>query len=597
MKKNISRYTQIDNTILLEYIINNDYQNYDTDTHDIDMFRLSDNKSQVLFTTPTSNNDSGLLYIDNDDKNTNNGFKHLIVPMDNLGTEWFLYNDNKEYINDYLELRNYQNKISKKTDIYNSNLNIAYDTIRLHILSGYTFNDVFGIFFKITTLNDNGENINLSNWLYKNNDREYVYETPIILNNKIYDKYIEFKIPSIQFLRGVKYEETSQDDIMRLKRDLSLKEYNLTNIGITYSTISKDNIEYVYKEELNQKKEKGIKFSLDGELHLQIPYNSQADNFNLFLEEASDGDYFNFYTTWCDYPLNSNIVSLFNTKIKLYETKKINELYDSIYDEEDNNSNWVVIHELTTSFLNESGAKIIMDEKYTITQEFNNDITEKNVFKYKPIITDNVNANLIKNIIINYTAKLINRVDGTQIVRHGSLSTNNIKRYSTTLSRLNTKNFNNYSVYNKIINENISLSNTNTFIKDKYIKVFYNVTNVNLTDIKNATISNGVVTFLNNTSTYKFIFKNRKEDGTEEYFDLSDLNTYLLVYKENSGVENRINCTYSSNMNLLNGELEFNLTKTHIDKMKNSKYDYFDIVVVNADGSNSTIYESKYTFK
>lgn len=597
MKRNISRYTQLDNTILLEYIINNDYQNYDSDTNDVDMFQLSDNEAQLLFTKPISNIDSGLSYIDGNYKNTNNGFNHLIVPMDNLGTEWFMYKDNKEFVNDYLELRNYGNTINKKTDVYNSNVNIAYDTIRLHILSGYTFSDVFGIFFKISTLNDNGENINLANWLYRNNDREYVYETPIIINNKVFDKFIEFKIPSIQFLRGVKYDETSNDDIMRLKRDLSLKEYNLTNIGITYSTISKDNVEIIYREDLNQKKEKGVKFTLDGNLYLQIPYNSQADNFNLFLEEATDGDYFNFYTTWCDYPLNSNIVSLFNTKIKLYETKKVNELYDSIYQEDEEGSSWIVVHELTTSFYNESGVKILMDEKYTITQEFKEEDIERNVFKYRPILSDNINANLIKNIFINYTAKLINRVDGTQIVRHGSLSTDNVKRYATTLSRINTKNFNQYSVYNKIINENVSLKNTNSMIKNKYVKVFYNINNINLTDIENATtLTDNTFYFKKNTSTYKFVFKIRKDDGSEDYFDLNDLNSYIFVYKDDNGIENRINCTYSSNMNLSLGELEFNLTKKHIDKMMNSRYDYFDIMVVNADGSNSTLYEGTYLF-
>lgn len=598
MKKNISRFTLLDNTILLEYIINNEYQNYDSDSYDVDMYQLYYNESQVLFTKPISDIDTGLLYIDNEDKNTNNGYKHLAVPLDKTGTEWFVYKNDKKYVDEYLIFNNYNNSISKKTNLYNSSFNVAYDTIRLHILSGYTFEDVYGIMLKVSTLNDNAEIINLANWIYRNNDREYIYEKPIINNNKIFDKYIEFKIPSIQFLRGIEYNESSEDDIMRLKKDLSIKENNLANINISYSTINKKFVEVVYDEnELNKKVEKGVKFIIDGNLYLQIPYNSQADNFNLFLEEASDGDYFNFYTTWNDYPLNNNIVSLFNTKIKLYETKKVNELYNSIYEEPEKESNWVVVHELTTSFYNESGNKVLMDEKYSITQEFLNSEIEKNVFKYKPIISDNVNANLIKNILINYTAKLINRLDGTQIIRHGSLSTNNIKRYVTTLSRLNTKSFNNYSVYNKVINQKTTLNNNNSLIKNKYVKVFYNVNDINLSNLENGILNNNSIIFKKNTSTYKFTFKTKKENGSETYFDLSDLNTYIFVYKDNNGVENRINCTYSSNMNLLLGELEFNLTKTHIDKMINSKYNYFDIMVVNADGSNYTLFESNYEFQ
>ena len=598
MKKNISRYTQLDNTILMEYIINNEYQNYDSDSTDVDMLNLSQNEAQLLFIKPTSNINTGLLYFDNNGEDTKNSYKHLALPLDKSGSEWIFCED-KEYINNYLEIANYNSSISRRSDIYNkSNYNIAYDTIRLHIISGYSFNDIYGILIQVSTLNDDGNIINLANWLYKDSDREYVYEKPIIINNKVFDKYIEFKIPSIQFIRGIEYDESIDDDIMRLKKELNLKENNISNISICYSFIEKDVIEKEYDEDINNKKEIGFKFTLSQNLYLQIPYNSQSDNFNLFLEEATDGDYFNYYTTWCDYPLNSSIVSMFNTKIKLYESKNVNELYDSIYDEREEKSNWIVIHELTTSFYgypneNNKVSKVLPDENYSITQEFENFEYEKNVFKYKPIISDNINANLISNIFINYTAKLINRIDGTQIVRHGSLTTNNIRRYVTTLDRLNTKNFNNYSVYNKIIKEETKLNNKNSLIKNRYVKVFYNVNDIVL-DSLNGEMNSGTIKFLKSTSTYKFVFKLKDENGKRKNIDLSDLNTYALVYRDITGKENQIYCTFSSNMNLMNGELEFNLTKNHIEKMMNSDSNYFDIVIYNADGSMSTLFESYY---
>ena len=134
-------------------------------------------------------------------------------------------------------------------------------------------------------------------------------------------------------------------------------------------------------------------------------------------------------------------------------------------------------------------------------------------------------------------------------------------------------------------------------IKNKYVKVFYNINNINLTDVQNGSTFDDLILFNNFPSTYKFVFKIRKDDGSVDYFDLSDLSSYLFVYKDDNGVENRIDCTYSKNMNLSLGELEFNLTKKHIDKMMNSQYEYFDIVVVNADGSNSLLYEGNYSFK
>ena len=61
---------------------------------------------------------------------------------------------------------------------------------------------------------------------------------------------------------------------------------------------------------------------------------------------------------------------------------------------------------------------------------------------------------------------------------------------------------------------------------------------------------------------------------------------------------NEINCTYSDNMNLMLGQLEFNISSTNAQKMYNN-LDENKILAIkckNIDGNNSIIKEIKYKF-
>ena len=65
-KNNISKFNQIDNTILLEYIINNFLNdNEEVNSFDRDQFTLNDNQVNVInWDIKISNNDTGLMYVD-----------------------------------------------------------------------------------------------------------------------------------------------------------------------------------------------------------------------------------------------------------------------------------------------------------------------------------------------------------------------------------------------------------------------------------------------------------------------------------------------------------------------------------------------------
>jgi len=73
---------------------------------------------------------------------------------------------------------------------------------------------------------------------------------------------------------------------------------------------------------------------------------------------------------------------------------------------------------------------------------------------------------------------------------------------------------------------------------------------------------------------------------------------YKLYAKDNNGNDIIIDPTYSANMNLMLGELEFNISSNNINKLYNvAPADrYISIVAYNNDNSVSSLYDMRYTF-
>lgn len=578
MANNVSRFLQLDSTILLEYIINdNDIL---SDNINSNIYEISD-FNPTIYEIKTDYNKSEKLYIQLDDKHdTNNSLNHTVVPIDNVNGRWFIPNDTK-YITKYC------NDLSDT--IKTPSLNVPFDTIKLHIINGYSFKDIYGILIQVKVKNNNNEYSRFANWLYRRSDINYVYERAIILESKIYDKYLELKIPSYKFLSSV---QNLSDNNLSLLGETGLdiaNSKNINNIEITYSIISNDTIEYVYNDDFN-KSHIGYSFLLDNQIKVEIPYNSEADRFNSYIAESNSGNYIDFCGTWDNKPITKNTVDAFNTRIKLYTANNYNtdEYYNDMGAESQNK--WVINHEIITYFYKDN-KWILMPQYYNIQQTFtDNEVNRQNVFNFKPIINNNLDANNIDYITIEYTARLINRYDGTQIVRKSALTTYNIYRYVENIVKLNTKTISNYKVYNKILNNNTELK-TNGVTNTKYIKIYYNASDIVL---DNNGVTNIIENYTQNISkyggTYLFTFKNKDNSA----IDFTDMTSYVLKFTEDSGATTEINATYSNNMNMVLGQLEFYISPTNAEKMKKITDKKMAILSKNIDGSSSVIAEIKY---
>jgi hypothetical protein len=157
-----------------------------------------------------------------------------------------------------------------------------------------------------------------------------------------------------------------------------------------------------------------------------------------------------------------------------------------------------------------------------------------------------------------------------------------------------------YKIYNKIIeHKHESVYGNNGPQKTKYIKVFYDSTDVVIDDNGTPTAGsyNYTLTVSQAPKTYKFVFKNMAPNGTYGYMDLSN-GYYKLLFKDAENNDNVIDPTYSENMNVYVGELEYNFSAAMVNKMLavdegNRK---MSIVTYNEDGSVSSMFDFMYTF-
>jgi hypothetical protein len=292
--------------------------------------------------------------------------------------------------------------------------------------------------------------------------------------------------------------------------------------------------------------------------------------------------------------------------IKRESTYLVDEDYTPEYDMR----KWVVLHEIECLFVNTEN-KIVKEETYSLSQLFTTPENEITKFYYRPIFFDEHEQNNLElndlTIVLHYNMRLMNIEDSVQFVKKGSLTLSNsdetgdnINRFWGKGAKLPFADTLSYKVYNKIVETKQAITGASNVVgpQAKYVKVFYNVSNITLS-VAQGDMADGNYTLIISKAprNYKFIFKQEDINGNRKYVDLTD-SYYKLYAKDNNGNDIIIDPTYSSNMNLMLGELEFNINSTNINKLYNvAPADrYISVVAYNNDNSVSSLYNMRYTF-
>ena len=627
-----TRYLQLSDTTMMEYVVNETtYDKADSYIHTV----LADGHHAIFSTVENEVVKIGTEYVkrDNADIITLNNILHMAIPADEKSSNLFYFINNdyslvdenvytelnsdniivKEY-GKYCKLNTAGTSLSsdnseEKFEIFNTSESLGFDVIKLYFVSGYDFSDIFAGLLRLSVPRNDGKFLDLCNFIYtKGIVHKYIkfMTKPIIFGNFIYDKYIEIAVPSIKNFYKVSYNDKTLGDI--LLGDNGNNAYE-PNVRILFSYIDEDDKKIsdinVYDRNILLETYKNVKciFSKTNSISGIIPtQNLTSDNLGVYIAESPDYPYLEFYGTWKGEPLTNDIVNKFNISIKLYDRAYVRKeaTYEVSKDYEvgSNLNQWVVIHEITSELI-DTNLNIVKTETYSMSQIFLPTDTDTPRFYYRPILFDDQSLSLEGlTLHIKYLMRFINVEDGIQFLKQGSLSLTDLNKYNIRLAKLNF-NTTPYKVFNKIVEnkQTLALTNTSNKLKSKYVKVFYDSTQITL-DVNGEAYGNNAYTLALSRSpkNYKFTFKQRDFNNNLKYFDLSDA-YYKLYVKESNGNEIVVEPTYSNNMNIGLGELEFNLNTSIINKLKEvSPTDRkMSIVCYNTDGTLTSMYDMNFT--
>jgi len=543
MATNISKYCQLTDFILLEYEFNRDG-----------------------LTTPLSNpklveNNFGTKYFYESNsalEKTNNVLPLNSVPTNSGRTSWWFDDTNFE--------TSYWAYLKSDTSIAISTLEYKMDTVKIHIVSGYNFDDIGGFLLQTRALDTSGNLVDLANFTYakqqqvKDNNVIKFSTNALYLGNRFYDKYTEFKVPSIQNLGGTPIEN--------IEHQLNIA--NLSDVYITYSTI--------FDIQDNQ-------YILDEQINVQLPISSIADSFNCFIAESTAGDFIEYYASWNNLIIGNTIGDIESGRIKLYTSNNPNDNYEEFEQAYGIGSRkWVLIHEISV-FEHIPGGTSLLTQKYSFTQDDNFNLPNY----FRPILR---NSDIASSYSIQYTSRLMNRMDGTQIIRKASFSSMDPKKYGLKFSRLNVDNLLPYKVFNRIEAEKPNINIGTGIEKTKYVKVFYDTVKVVMNQFNEIYPQGTGPLFLKSyDSTYKFKFEKIDINDDRINVDLSGAFNYALLFVLDDNTKIEIGPTYSTNMNTVIGELEFKLSEDQLKKLKKQTNNNYSIIVKNPNGTSYTFYE------
>jgi hypothetical protein len=339
---------------------------------------------------------------------------------------------------------------------------IYYDTIRLHLRTGFSFGarGYDGFLFQVKTPRLSGIENYLTSIVYKNSSNfEIQNPNPFVLSGVSYSKFIEIKVPSLVNMFDNNLNLDFQDAFYA---DHTLGGYDVLDssagYGINFKLI--DQIIDIA----------GIEYAdVSHGIELTLPQEDEFQDIVGVIEEAADGDYFTLYGI---------------------KDGSQNEFEDYIITRQNNSGDDItVFHDIEIRELLGLSYEKTFSTTFVQTEEYDQPII------FRPVIK---NSNVASAFLINYILRIYNETDNTQIVKQSTLIYNNPAKYGKRIAKIDLGS----NVVNKIYNtladttSNRSLTNFVNSIRPsvgetKYVPVAIDTTNI-LAGTSNMALGNAV---------------------------------------------------------------------------------------------------------
>ena len=368
----------------------------------------------------------------------------------------------------YLATQNWNGSTSISNEVIASNL-VNYDTIRLHLRTGFSFSNrgYEGFLFQVKAKRNSGVYNYFTSLAYLNySNYELQNPTPFVLGGVAFSKFIEVKVPSLVDM----YDNTL---------NLDFEEAFFGTQGTQDALNPTSNYEIVFKLIDSVYEVNNVKYADAAEVLLvTLAQEDEYQDISAVIEEAADGDYFKIYG------LKDGSIDNFARYVNLRHQTSGDDI--------------TVFHDIEV--LEQSGNTFNQTSNVTYAQVDNLD----KPILFRPIIQS---ANIANSFLINYTLRIYNETDNTQIVKQASLIYKKPSKYAKRMIQLNNV-LATTKVYNKIASTAAS-SSINNFVNSirpsigetKYVPVAVNTTNINVSST-NVQLDGANVTALNNMTYY-----------------------------------------------------------------------------------------------
>lgn len=320
---------------------------------------------------------------------------------------------------------------------------VQYDRVRLHILSGYRLEDLQGFIAQVYVKEAQTSKMSIfaNNVFLNSDDRDILNPKPILLGDRMYDRYIEFLVPSLK----------------EANIDFYSNPVNPVSVGYQYSTNNRgflfDSAIYVKVFEITDIEKNGGNLFFYTSDTYEVNVN-QEDTYSLLtanIQEATDGDYFIYYPSYA-----GNFIEEF-----------ISELNTAGGDH-------VVINDIDV--YEQVGMDSLLSYSFSQVQQGNFD----EPLEFRPIIRY---ADSAVTFSIDYTVRIFNRENGFQLIRKASTTSFSPKKYGKNIEKIAlAEQSYPFKVYNKVyggstITFNSPEGNSSTF-NTVYIPIFYDSKNI-----------------------------------------------------------------------------------------------------------------------
>lgn len=375
-----SKFIQISDGILVEYIYTSQSSptEFNTSTHPIEIMRDGHTGGSYLFNTDSVSVTMGNYRDISAASISKNNTQYAYLDT-SIGVP---YNDFDPLLTDSSNL----------LQTFSPPQNIAYDKIRVHFISGFTFTGYDGIIFETLVPRRDGVMLNLSSINFLKTDTPVFNPDPVLINDKLYATYIEWRIPSLYFMNnefnpavsnGLGYKLTEGQGF------LGTPTITVKATGI-YETIVDNGYSYYNVEEINS---------------VTLANRDIYDDLYASVVESDAGDYFEL-TGKVSGSTFSNFIAQLNSS----------------------GGDYVVFHEINVS------EQINTNFIKTSTQVFTQTTNFDNPILFRPII---LNSAIAASFSINYLLRLYNRADNTQIIKNANLTSFDVNKYGRRLMKIN----------------------------------------------------------------------------------------------------------------------------------------------------------------